>query len=47
MATTQQRTDLSALEGHDEFIGRHIGPSHDDVARMLDAMFIVMKINAM
>ena len=38
MATTQQRTNLSALEGHDEFIGRHIGPSHDDVARMLDAV---------
>ena len=38
MATTRQRTDLQALEAHDDFIGRHIGPSADDVAYMLGAL---------
>ena len=31
MATTQQRTDLAALEAADEFVGRHIGPQGDDI----------------
>ncbi|MEX1220929.1 MAG: aminomethyl-transferring glycine dehydrogenase [Idiomarina sp.] len=28
-------TTLQQLENHDEFIGRHIGPSHDETAAML------------
>ncbi|MFM9019659.1 MAG: aminomethyl-transferring glycine dehydrogenase [Actinomycetota bacterium] len=35
MATTSQRTDLQALEADDDFIGRHIGPAHDDITHML------------
>ena len=35
MATTQQRTDLAALEAADEFVGRHIGPQGDDIDHML------------
>ncbi len=35
MATTQQRTDLTALEAADDFIGRHIGPEADDITHML------------
>ena len=38
MATTQQRADLSALEAHDDFIGRHIGPGADDLPRMLQVV---------
>ncbi|MGD9702684.1 MAG: aminomethyl-transferring glycine dehydrogenase [Acidimicrobiia bacterium] len=29
------RTKLDALLGHDEFVGRHIGPDHEDRATML------------
>ena len=28
-------TTLTQLEHHDEFIGRHIGPSHDEQQAML------------
>jgi glycine dehydrogenase len=38
MATTQQRTGLSELEAHDEFIGRHIGPEGADIDHMLQVV---------
>ena len=31
-------TPLAQLTSHDEFIARHIGPSPDDLARMLDVL---------
>ncbi len=33
-----ERPSLSALEAHDEFVGRHVGPDGDDVAAMLDVV---------
>ncbi|HMB72975.1 MAG TPA: glycine dehydrogenase (aminomethyl-transferring), partial [Gammaproteobacteria bacterium] len=37
-ASNDDRRSLSALEGHDEFIGRHIGPDESETAAMLAAL---------